>query len=180
MQLDKSAIAQKLLSGAVIVLPTDTVYGLVCSAHIPEAVSRMYEIKKRDGKPGTIIAGSVEQLITLGFAGRDVERAAQFWPDAVSVVMLAGEKLSYLHMGLDSLAVRIPKPEWLRELLIQTGPLATTSANFPGDPTVTHVEQAKELFGEQVDLYVDGGDLSGAQPSSIIRLVSDGTYEKLR
>jgi tRNA A37 threonylcarbamoyladenosine synthetase subunit TsaC/SUA5/YrdC len=83
-------------------------------------------------------------------------------------------------MGLKSLAVRIPAPEWLRDLLEQTGPLATTSANFAGEPTVTRIEQAQKLFGDQVDLYVDGGDLSSAKPSSIIRLNPDGTTEKLR
>jgi tRNA threonylcarbamoyl adenosine modification protein (Sua5/YciO/YrdC/YwlC family) len=179
-KLTFSQIIAVVGKAGVIVMPTDTVYGLVCSAKDPDSVARMYQIKKREGKPGTLIAANVEQLSGLGFSKVQLSKAEQFWPGPVSVVLDAPGSLEYLHMGLKSLAVRIPAPEWLRDLLEQTGPLATTSANFTGEPTVTRIEQAQKLFGDQVDLYVDGGDLSSAKPSSIIRLNPDGTTEKLR
>lgn len=168
-----------LLSDNVVVMPTDTVYGLACSALSPLAVKRMYEIKKREKKPGTIIAANKQQLLDLGFEKSDIDRALQFWPGPVSVVLSAGDKLNYLHMGLNSLAVRIPEPEWLQDILIDTGPLATTSANFPGEPTITSIDEARRLFGDLVG-YIDGGVISNSQPSSIIRLLPNGDIEKLR
>lgn len=166
--------------GDVVVMPTDTVYGLACSALKSEAVKRMYDIKRREGKPGTILAGSIKQLIDIGFSKKAVERANPYWPAPISVILVAPERLSYLHMGIKSLAVRIPAVEELRELLLSTGPLATTSANYPGEPTITRIEEAKLLFAHKVVLYIDGGDKSGAKPSKIIRLLDNGEIETIR
>ena len=168
-----------LLKYSVVVMPTDTVYGLACSALSPKAVKRMYEIKKREKKPGTIIAANMQQLIDMGFDESAITSAQQFWPGPVSVVLPAGDNLTYLHMGLESLAVRIPEPEWLREALSECGPLATTSANYPGEPTVTSVDEAQRIFGDLVG-YVDGGIIAKTQPSSIIRLLPNGDIEKIR
>jgi L-threonylcarbamoyladenylate synthase len=178
--MNKYQSIQKLGVNDVIVLPTDTVYGLACSAWSPDAVARMYAIKRRDGKPGTIIAANADQLYEMGFAKDELARAEAFWPGPVSVILSANSKLAYLHMGKNSLAVRIPADEYLRKLLLQTGPLATTSANFTGEPTVATIEQAKHLFGSTVDHYVDGGDLSERRPSQIIRFLEDGSFERLR
>ncbi len=166
--------------GSVVVLPTDTVYGLACSVFNPQAVNAMYNLKNRDGKPGTVIAADTKQLLALGFLVDEITRAETYWPAPVSVILSAPDSLEYLHMGLRSLAVRIPADEQLRMLLKETGPLATTSANFAGEPTVTSVQQAKELFGEKIALYVDGGDLSGRTPSQIIRITKDGSVKRIR
>ena len=169
-----------LLSGGVVVMPTDTVYGLVCSALSPSAVKRMYEVKERVGKPGTVIAGSEQQLLDMGFKEAEVETASQFWPGPVSVILSAEDSLEYLHMGKKSLAVRIPDLDWLNEILLKTGPLATTSANLPGEPTVTIIDQAKKLFGDKVDYYSDGGEILGVKPSKIVKIDQNGEIKILR
>jgi L-threonylcarbamoyladenylate synthase len=173
-------IVKNLITGNIVIMPTDTVYGLVSLAGNPDAVRKMYEIKQRDGKPGTIIAGSVDQLIEMGFDKQQIMNARQFWPGPVSVILDAPESLDYLHMGKKSLAVRIPALDWLQEVLEVTGPLATTSANLPGEPTVTNINQAKKIFGDKVDLYVDGGEISGVKPSKIVKITDDGQIEILR
>jgi tRNA threonylcarbamoyl adenosine modification protein (Sua5/YciO/YrdC/YwlC family) len=166
--------AEKLSArGAVGVLPTDTVYGLVCRANDEMAVKRLYDLKSREGKPGTIIAASIGQLETLGLKRRYLKAVEQFWPGAVSVIIPCGPELEYLHEGVSSLAVRIPDDKNLHKLLEQTGPLLTSSANHPGEPVAMTVEAAKKYFGVSVDFYEDGGDLSGRQPSTIIRIVDD-------
>lgn len=175
-----NTVVKSLRSGHVIVLPTDTVYGLACSVFNPQAVKAMYNLKKREGKPGTVIASDTKQLLALGFLVDEITRAETYWPAPVSIILSAPDSLAYLHMGLHSLAVRIPADEPLRMLLKKTGPLATTSANFSGEPTVTSVLQAKKLFGEKIALYIDGGDLSGRIPSEIIRIAKDGSIERLR
>ena len=98
---------------------------------------------------------------------------SQFWPGATSVVIPAPEGLASLHLGRRSLAVRIPDDHQLIGLLEKTGPLMTTSANRPGETPAATVEVAQSIFGHEVDFYVDGGDLSDHQPSTIIRVVDD-------
>lgn len=173
VQNDTEVISALLENGAVGVLPTDTVYGLVARASDPTAVKRLYDLKLREGKPGTIIAASVEQLEQLGLKRRYLKAVEQFWPGAVSVIIPCGPELQYLHEGKNSLAVRIPDDEKLRKLLSQTGPLLTSSANHPGKPTAMNVDEAKAYFDDRVDFYEDGGDLSGRAPSTVIRIVDD-------
>jgi len=158
--------------GVVGVLPTDTLYGLVCRASDKEAVQRLYLLKKREGKPGTVVAASTEQLATLGVKARYLKAVEQFWPNAISVIVPCSG-LEYLHLGLFSLAVRIPRDPALVTLLEKTGPLLTTSANMPGEPQAANIQEAQAYFGDTVDFYVDGGDLSNRQPSTLIRIVDD-------
>ena len=159
--------------GVVGILPTDTVYGLVARAADQIAVERLYHLKHRENKPGTIIAASIDQLVALGIKKRYLSAVSQYWPGAVSVVIPCGPELAYLHLAKGSLAVRIPDLPALRKLLEITGPLATTSANQPGAPTATTVAEAHAYFGNQVDFYIDGGDLRQHQPSTVIRVVDD-------
>lgn len=159
--------------GAVGIIPTDTVYGVVARAADATAVERLYAVKNREHKPGTVIAASIDQLETLGLKRRYLTAVSQFWPGAVSVIIPCGPELDYLHQGKRSLAVRIPGPVELRSLLEQTGPLLTSSANHPGQPTAVTADQARRYFDNQIDFYTDGGDLSGHQPSTIIRVIDD-------
>jgi len=169
----KIAIQKFSADGVVGVIPTDTVYGLVAKANDPTAVKRLYDLKLREGKPGTLIAANLEQLEGLGLKHRYLKAVEQFWPGAVSVIIPCGPELEYLHEGKFSLAVRIPADEDLRKFLEHTGPLLTSSANHPGKPTAMNVDEARAYFGDKVDFYEDGGDLSGRQPSTIIRIVDD-------
>lgn len=166
-------LAGRIKSGAVGVIPTDTVYGLVASARLPDSVNRLFTIKPREKKPGTLVAANVDQLVELGLKRRYLKVVEQYWPGAVSVVIPCGSELEYLHRGLDSLAVRIPDDKDLLALLAKTGPLATTSANLPGQPPAATIEEARNYFGDQSDFYEDGGDLSGRAPSTVIRIVDD-------
>lgn len=160
-------------SGTIGVVPTDTVYGVIARAADQAAVARLYELKHREGKPGTLIAANIDQLVELGIKYRYLKAVEQFWPGAVSVVVPCGPELEYLHLGKHSLAVRIPNRPELLALLEQTGPLLTSSANQPGEALATTLAEARDYFSDQVDFYVDGGDLSSHQPSTIIRIVDD-------
>jgi tRNA threonylcarbamoyl adenosine modification protein (Sua5/YciO/YrdC/YwlC family) len=169
-----AAAKQLMESGAVGIIPTDTIYGLAARATDQLATARLYKLKDRSGKPGTVIAADLRQLEGLGLKHRYLKAVEQFWPGAVSVVIpVSNPELKYLHQGKMSLAVRIPADAKLQKLLQQTGPLLTTSANQPGQPVSTTTAQAKAVFGNQVDFYEDGGDLSGRQPSTVIRVIDD-------
>jgi L-threonylcarbamoyladenylate synthase len=168
-------VAQKSLQrpGAIGVIPTDTVYGVVARAVDRKAVGRLYRLKQREHKPGTIVAANIEQLVDLGIKRRYLKAVENFWPGAISVVIPCGLELEYLHRGLLSLPLRIPADQLLLELLTQTGPLLTSSANAPGEPTANTVGEAESYFGSDVDFYVDGGNLTGQQPSTLLRIVDD-------
>ncbi len=169
--LTDPALAAQLLSGAVGVLPTDTLYGLVTQAKDQTAVARLYELKHRDSKPGTLIAASIDQLVELGIPRRYLTAVKQFWPGAVSVEI--PHNIDYLTQSTGRQAIRIPDDDGLLSLLQITGPLQTTSANQPGEAVATTIDQAQNYFGDMVDFYVDGGDMSGHLPSTIIRVIDD-------
>jgi len=156
-----------ILAGGVGVLPTDTLYGLVAKASDPKAVERLYALKNREKKPGTLIAANTEQLAELGLPKNVLDKVAPLWPNPLSIVMPV-EGLVYLHQGLGDIPVRVVLDEATKDLLLKTGPLMTSSANTPGDPSSTTIKMAEDYFGDTVDFYVDGGDLSARQPSTII------------
>lgn len=171
--LNDSKLIKLIQNGSVGVLPTDTVYGLVASATDQTATARLYNVKHRETKPGTVVAASIDQLVELGIPRRYLKAVEQFWPGAVSVIVPTETRLGYLHLGKFSLACRVTDNKELQALLDQVGPLITTSANQPGKPLAENLKSAKNYFGDQVDFYVDGGDLAGHQPSTIIRVVDD-------
>lgn len=162
-----------LLPGAVGILPTDTLYGLVARISDKEAVQRLYSIKKRDKKPGTLIAANNNQLEALGIHAALIERAGGFWPGPVSIIFPIDSSLDYLSQGVGSLAIRMPANRDLVALLEKTGPLITSSANHPGKPPATTIAEAQQYFGDQVDFYIDGGNLSNRAASTIIRFDGD-------
>lgn len=168
-------LVRLLNAGGVGVLPTDTLYGLVCRAEDPEAVARLYALKHRESKPGTVIAANVNQLKALGLVDESLMRATSYWPGPLSILITATEQSSYITQGLPELACRvISGPTRLITLLEQIGPLLTSSANQPGEPVADTIDQAISYFGDSIDFYVDAGDYSNALPSTLVRLGTKG------
>ncbi len=166
-------LIQMINSGAIGVIPTDTVYGLVGAANIEPAIKKLYSVKSRKRQPGTTIAASPSQLIALGFPADKVITGKKYWPNAISIEMSALGIPDYLSAGQQVMAARIPQHDELITLLNATGPLMTTSANKPDAPTSTTISQAIDYFGDEVDFYVDGGDLGNRPPSTIIGFNGD-------
>lgn len=165
--------AQKLLGeGKVGIIPTDTVYGLVACAGNETAVTRMYALKNREQKPGTLIAASVDQLVKLGVSSEELAKVSHYWPNPLSAVLPLS--LDYLTQGIGTLAMRVTANQNTREILELTGPLITSSANQPGEPHATTVNEAAMYFGDSIDFYVDGGTIAETQPSTIIRPTANG------
>lgn len=171
--LDDPELIALLRNGAVGVLPTDTVYGLVAIASNKQAVERMYALKRREKKPGPTIAASVEQLRSLGLANTQLQYVEKYWPAPLSIILSSGAELHYITQGVGESPFRVVDDAELRAFLEQTGPLVTSSANQPGEPVATTVQEAKAYFGDQVDFYVDGGQLVNRAPSTIARLQGD-------
>ncbi|HUB93655.1 MAG TPA: L-threonylcarbamoyladenylate synthase [Verrucomicrobiae bacterium] len=168
--LAEPALVDILRSGGVGVLLTDTVYGLVGIATDSAAATRVIDAKGRKYKPGTLIAANAKQLLDLGLQREHVKAAEQFWPGPVTTVLPTKPGLEYLDLGLNSLAVRVPNHHGIMTLLKKVGPLLTTSANRPNEPMVKCIEEAKEIFGNRLNFYVDGGRLESPLASTIIRI----------
>jgi L-threonylcarbamoyladenylate synthase len=178
--VDTTIAIQLLKEGGVGVMPTDTVYGLVARAENPQAVARMYTLKDRNHKPGTVIAATTDQLIQLGVSADYIDKVKKWWPNPLSVETPLSEALAYLHQGTGRQGFRVVADEAIRRILEQTGPLVTSSANHPGKPGSVNVNEAITYFGNRIDFYVDGGDLSDRSPSTIIKISEDGSIEIIR
>ncbi|HSW77225.1 MAG TPA: L-threonylcarbamoyladenylate synthase [Candidatus Chromulinivoraceae bacterium] len=157
-----------LNQGAVGVMPTDTVYGVVSRATDQSAVRRMYALKSRERKPGTLIAATTRQLRSLSVPQVEIDKVKRWWPNPLSAVLIMNGN-EYLHQGVGDIAMRVVANPGIKRVLEQTGPLITSSANLPGKPGATTVAEAYTYFGDAVDFYVDGGRIADALPSTIIR-----------
>lgn len=173
--LANNKLARLLQNGAVGVLPTDTVYGLVCVADNPDAVNRLYKLKNRDNKPGTVMAANIEQLVTIGIKKSYLKAVEQYWPGSVSVILpyTTNNDSLRLDLGVGTIPVRVTADTKLRQLLEKTGPLLSSSANYPGKPVADTIQEASKILGDKVDFFVDGGNLKDRQPSTIIRIIDD-------
>lgn len=171
-------VVQQLMNGEVGIMPTDTVYGIVARAEDKHAVQKLYALKNREKKPGTLIAANTQQLIELGVTQSNIDKVSKWWPNPLSAV-LPIDGHDYLHQGVTTLAMRVVAHPELIKLLEQTGPLITSSANQPGEPPAVNVNQAISYFGEKIDFYVDGGTIENALPSTIVR-PTNGGIEVLR
>jgi L-threonylcarbamoyladenylate synthase len=168
-----------LQNGGVGFMPSDTVYGLSCRALNRPAVERIYEIKGRDwGKPFIILISSLEMLDLLSIDREEVKPAEKYWPGPLTIICSAPAAPAWLHRGTQTLAVRIPNQPELLKLIDQTGPLVSTSANQQGHTTAASAAEAKEIFGETLDFYVDQGRLSN-KSSTIVKL-EQGKLKVLR
>lgn len=166
--------AKALLGGGLVVLPTETVYGLAALASDPAATRALFARKGRGADvPVAVLCADAGQALAL--AADDVpapaaELAAAHWPGPLTMVLRRRPGLGWaLGEPTDTIGLRCPAHDLVRALAARVGPLATTSANRHGMPTPSSAsEAAAQLLGE-VDLVLDGGMLSGT-PSTVVDL----------
>ncbi len=171
-----------LKAGGVVVMPTDTLYGIVGSALNKNTVEKIYEIRKRQSeKPCIVLVGSVDELKKFGISVSEIQKNifAKFEGPTSVVLDCTNEEFEYLHRGTKTLAFRIPASQELRNLLLTTGPLIAPSANIEKFPQSESVEDARKYFGDKVDMYIDAGPIV-SKASKVIRLHPDGSTTILR
>jgi tRNA threonylcarbamoyl adenosine modification protein (Sua5/YciO/YrdC/YwlC family) len=188
-----AAAAGAVRNGELVVLPTDTVYGIGADAFTPEAVSALLAAKGRGrDMPPPVLVGTVRAAAALveemGPFGQDL--IDEFWPGGLTLICRASRTLSWdLGETRGTVAVRMPLHAVALDLLKQTGPMAVSSANRTGSPAATTADEAVEQLGESVAVYLDGGPCPGGVPSTIVdltgsvpRLLRDGavSLDRLR
>lgn len=164
-----------LCTGGVACLPTDTIYGVLAVTGSIEAVKKVYFIKDRSPtKPCIILVSDPKQLLDFGVDSRWITKTSRYWPGPNSLIIPTSRSdIDYLTCGMASLAFRLPADSELIALINQTGPLIAPSANPESLPPATNIDEAKNYFGDKVDIYVDGGYLPNARPSKLIDLATD-------
>jgi tRNA threonylcarbamoyl adenosine modification protein (Sua5/YciO/YrdC/YwlC family) len=160
--------------GELVVLPTDTVYGVGADAFTPAAVDRLLAAKGRGrDMPPPVLVGSVRAATALieDVAAVAKDLIDEFWPGALTLVCRASRTLSWdLGDTRGTVAVRMPLHPVALELLRQTGPLAVSSANITGVAAPTSADQAEAQLGGAVAVVLDGGPCAGGVASTIVDL----------
>ncbi|WP_238165378.1 L-threonylcarbamoyladenylate synthase [Kribbella caucasensis] len=171
------AAVDAIEAGDLVVLPTDTVYGLAADAFKSDAVQRLLDAKGRGrDMPPPVLISVVESLDALATDVPDTGRrlCEEFWPGPLTVICHAQGSLMWdLGDTQGTVALRVPDHENTRELLSRTGPLAVSSANKSGQPAALDVYDAEEQLQDAVAVYLDGGMSTGGQPSTIVDLTGD-------
>ena len=169
-----AAAAAAVKSGRLVVLPTDTVYGLGADAFDASAVAALLEAKGRGrDMPVGVLVGSwhtIEGLVySVPESTRELIRA--FWPGALSLVVQQAPSLQWdLGDARGTVMVRMPLQPVAIELLRQTGPMAVSSANVSGRPAANTAQEAQDQLGDLVDVYLDGGRAQQQAASTILDL----------
>lgn len=180
LALDDPSVASMLLAGNIGVIRTDTLYGIVCIAHNLESVERVFARKGRDEhKSPIVLIGNQRQLFDVA---TPLERKflSTVWPGKVSVILDSISAPSWIERGNGTVAYRLPADRVLQRLITITGPLIAPSANPQGERPARTIQEAVDYFGEQVDFYVDGGEVTNNTPSQLLRFYENGHSKKLR
>jgi L-threonylcarbamoyladenylate synthase len=171
------AAARAVQRGGLVVLPTDTVYGIGADAFSSSAVRALLAAKNRGpDMPVGVLVGSWSTIDGLVLS---VPRPARllieaFWPGDVSIVLPHAPSLSWdLGRSGGTVMLRMPLHPVAIELLREVGPMAVSSANVSGQPPAATAQEAREQLGESVSVYLDGGPSGEAVPSTIVDLSGD-------
>ncbi len=174
------AAAKALRAGQVVLVPTDTVYGLAAMPERPEAVERIYLAKRRpDHLALPVLAASLGQVRELGVQFPDAATilAARWWPGPLTMAFGFSDSGTSTRpqwlIGREEVAVRIPANDFLLALMRDTGVLLVTSANRHGEPTSPSAGEAGGRVAPHVDLVIDAGTLT-AVPSTLVNVHAPG------
>jgi len=166
--------AAAALAGGLVVLPTDTVYGVGTRPDDPAATARLFEAKGRPrglALPVLVASRAAAEEVAV-FDDRARALAGRFWPGPLSLVLPRAERSRTWDLGEDAstVAVRMPHHPLALAVLASTGPLAVTSANRSGEPTPTTCEGLRAVFGDTVDVYLCEAAPIAGSASTVVAL----------
>jgi L-threonylcarbamoyladenylate synthase len=172
-----AAAALAVQRGRLVVLPTDTVYGVGADAFSPDAVRRLLAAKGRGREmppPVLVSAATTLDALAVGVPAYARALVEELWPGPLTLVCRQQPSLQWdLGETRGTVAVRMPDHEVALELLSRTGPLAVSSANRSGLPAATDADDAESMLGDRVAVYLDGGRSGGDQPSTIVDVTGE-------
>jgi len=173
-EFDRGLLAAQaaIEQGKLVVLPTDTVYGVAADAFSPRAVQNLLDAKGRGRQmPPPVLVGAPTTLDALAVDIPSWLRSTveALWPGPLTVICQQQPSLTWdLGDTHNTVAVRMPNDARALALLKQTGPLAVSSANTTGEPAALTIEDAEDMLGPRVAVYLDGGPSTSGVPSTIL------------
>jgi tRNA threonylcarbamoyl adenosine modification protein (Sua5/YciO/YrdC/YwlC family) len=160
----------------LVVMPTDTVYGIGCDAFSAKGVEALLAAKGRGPQsPPPVLIPNTQTLHALAESVPDVavRLAETFWPGALTMILRAQPSLNWnLGETRGTVALRMPDHKIALALLEEVGPMAVSSANLTGEPAATTCQQAEAYLGSSVSVYLDGGTSPKGEASTILDLTS--------
>ena len=177
-----TTVIEALRAGKLVVAPTDTIYGLLARADSQKAVDELYRVRQRDRtKSCIILLSSADNIPEITAEQRRIYDQLYYERPTTIVVRVSPDIMPHLVRTDATLAFRVvPSGTALSELIQCVGPLLAPSANLAGQPPATTINEAIAYFGDEVAVYVDGGEIKGAIPSRIITFTDDGQVITLR
>ena len=176
---DLETVVAALRDGQVVLLPTDTVYGLAVMATDSDALAALASLKERpvDTSVAVLVADTAQaaRYVDLGTSGQALAR--HFWPGPLTIVANRIDDHVVAAGTESTLGVRCPDDDFIRSVAAAVGPLAASSANLHGQPTPSSCADAAEIF-DKVEIAIDGGVRQGSA-STVVSII-DGTVELLR
>lgn len=166
-----------LCDGKLVAVPTETVYGLAARADDPEAIKKIFSAKGRPQDNPLIVHISDMEMLPL--VAEDIPPevsicAERFWPGPFTLILRRGKNIApEVSAGLDTVAVRMPSDEIVREIIRSAGPLAAPSANTSGKPSPTNAARVIEDLDGKIDAVVIGSDCAVGVESTVLSLVTD-------
>ncbi len=165
--------ADTLLSGGVVIFPTDTVYGIGALPTFPSAINQIFELKNRPTTmPLPLLLSEAKQISSVSSYRSPImdQLTEMFWPGPLTLIVPdVMPAISQSLNGQETIAVRCPNHDFVRELVTRTGPVATTSANLHGQPTALTLTEIAQSF-EAVELGIDDGKCDHGIASTILDL----------
>jgi tRNA threonylcarbamoyl adenosine modification protein (Sua5/YciO/YrdC/YwlC family) len=166
------AAATAIADGKLVLLPTDTVYGVAADAFTPAAVTGLLAAKNRGRTmPVPVLIGEASTLagLVLDLPPVATQLAEAFWPGGLTLVLEHAPSLAWdLGDAEGTVAVRLPDDDLTRDLIRRTGPLAVSSANRSGRPAATTAQEADQQLGEHAAVLLDGGPRASSAASTIV------------
>ena len=167
--------ASWIVSGGLVALPTDTLYGLAADPFSAAAVARVFVVKGRDaGRALPLIAADAAQVSAhLGrLSAIGARLAERFWPGPLTLVVRAPSALAPdVTGGTGTVGVRVPADAVARAICAAVGrPITATSANLSGEPPTSDPDEVERTLGDRLDLLIDAGETPGGAPSTIVNV----------
>lgn len=168
--------ARVIRDGGLVVIPTDTVYGVACDPRNKAAIDRIYRLKRRPRyKALQVLLASTDQLdeLSLDLPSPLNRLSAAFLPGAFSPIAVADDDSPLLTVRVDdsgarTQGIRVPDSEVTLRVLRAIGPVAASSANRSGNESAQTVDEAVAALGDSVDLYIDGGPTVSHTASTVV------------
>ena len=172
-------ITQALLGDGIAVVRTDTIYGIIARAASREAVEKVYEAKHRNPKKQCIVL--IADSAAVPRYADDIVTHGGYDAPPTSVIVPSSDEPAWVLRGGESIAYRLVRDPFLKKVIEKVGPVIAPSANPEGLPPASTISEARDYFGDAVDVYIDGGAVPATvKASRIIEVTRDGRIVEIR